>query len=264
MPDYLDLCVALTGRAPLSGSHLPAGRQPTLVITVELPAGADESVYPLLGYHLGLLAPAEIPLVLGLEATTPGPDALKALCAAFATTSAAPMLHMAGVTPEAESVLHLAASLPHFTITKADFAKSWRELNSAATDAHVDLIAIGNPHASCGEITRLAELARGRTVHASSGLMITCGRGEYSKAQALGAVAALEAFGARFITDTCWCMIEEPIIPLQARTIMTTSAKYAHYAPGLVGRSMRFGSMRACVDAAVTGMADEELPPWLQ
>jgi cis-L-3-hydroxyproline dehydratase len=55
----------------------------------------------MLGYIAGQLSPDRIPLLTGLEATTPSRDDLKAMCAAFGTTSAAPMLHVAGHTPEA-------------------------------------------------------------------------------------------------------------------------------------------------------------------
>jgi predicted aconitase len=68
---------------------------------------------------------------------------------------------------------------------------------------------------------------------------------------------------SKFITDTCWCMLSEPVIPPTVRTLMTNSGKYAHYAPGLVGRGVRFGSMAECVEAACSGKAQEDLPAWL-
>jgi len=73
-----------------------------------------------------------------------------------------------------------------------------------------------------------------------------------------------EAFGAKFITDTCWCMLGEPVVPPNVRTLMTNSAKYAHYAPGLVGRGVWFGSMAGCVDAAAAGEAGGDPPDWLR
>ncbi|CAK0830964.1 unnamed protein product, partial [Prorocentrum cordatum] len=33
-PDFLDACVALTGRAPLAGCHLDAGRRAQVVISL--------------------------------------------------------------------------------------------------------------------------------------------------------------------------------------------------------------------------------------
>jgi hypothetical protein len=58
-------------------------------------------------------------------------------------------------------------------------------------------------------------------------------------------------------------MLGEPIVPPNARNVMTNSGKYAHYAPGLTGRSARFGSLVDCVDAACDGHAAGVLPGWL-
>ncbi|MBU2531567.1 MAG: aconitase family protein, partial [Alphaproteobacteria bacterium] len=99
-PDFLDLCIALTGRAPLSGVYVEANRTARRVIDVTLPEGYDDALWPMLGWLAGELSPDRIPLLTGLENARPRDDDLKALCAAFGTTSAAPMLHIAGVTPE--------------------------------------------------------------------------------------------------------------------------------------------------------------------
>lgn len=267
-PDYLDICIALTGRAPLAGCHLDAGRTASVLIELPRTVGADESLYPLLGYHIGALAPSEIPLILGLEQAAPTSDDLKAFGAAFATTSAAPMFHIAGVTPEASPDTVSRDLLRSIAVTKADLAASWNELNSApnnhAGNNRVGLVAIGSPHASLSELERLAALCRGRIKHHDTALVVTCGRAVYEKAAEAGFVAALETFGAQLLTDTCWCMLGEPIVPRDARNVMTNSGKYAHYAPGLVGRSARFGSLADCVDAACDGYVAGIVPGWLE
>ncbi len=38
----------------------------------------------------------------------------------------------------------------------------------------------------------------------------------------------------------------------------------AHYAPGLVGRTVHFASLAECVDAACNARASDRLPAWLQ
>ena len=261
-PDYLDICVALTGRAPLTSCHCPEGRRPQLVIDVARIDTCDDAFYPLLGYHIGMLAPAHIPLIAGLEHLQPRVDDLKAFGAAFATTSAVPMFHIAGVTPEAGLYADLLGSLPRKAVTPFDLRQSWQSLNSAG--AHpADLVAIGNPHASCREMETIASLCRDLVGQRRIDMVITCGRGEYDKAAAAGHVAEIEAFGARFVTDTCWCMLTEPVIPPAARVIMTNSGKYAHYAPGLVGREMRFGSLADCVRVACGLPVRVEPPAWL-
>jgi predicted aconitase len=94
-------------------------------------------------------------------------------------------------------------------------------------------------------------------------LAITCGRAVLEQAREAGHIAVIEAFGATLVTDTCWCMLGEPVIPPGAKTLMTNSGKYAHYAPGLVGRKVHFASLAECVDTACSATASGRLPAWL-
>ncbi|MGF6514109.1 putative aconitase/putative aconitase with swiveling domain [Pseudomonas sp. BT76 TE3572] len=264
-PDYLDICIALTGRAPLIGCHLDAQRKARLQIELPDFGELDDAFYPLLGYHIGALAGSRIPLVLGLEHSKPSLDDLKAFGAAFATTSAAPLFHIAGVTPEAldpTQVLEADADVPVEKIRLKDLLLSWRKLNSAR-DNRVDVVSLGNPHFSLSEFAHLARLCRGRHKHPVVVLAITCGRAVLEQAREAGHIAVIEAFGATLVTDTCWCMLGEPVIPLAAKTLMTNSGKYAHYAPGLVGRKVHFANLAECVDAACSATASGRLPAWL-
>ena len=263
-PDYLDICIALTGRAPLIGCHLEDQRKARLQIELPTLGNLDDAFYPLLGYHIGALAGSRIPLILGLKQQHPDLDDLKAFGAAFATTSAAPLFHIAGVTPEAlDPAQVLDGPLPVIKVSLEDLLLSWHELNSAR-DPQVDVVSLGNPHFSLSEFAHLARLCQGRKRHPDVVLAITCGRAVLEQARAAGHVGVLEAFGAVIVSDTCWCMLGEPVIPPAARNLMTNSGKYAHYAPGLVGRKVHFASLAECVDAACSATASGRLPQWLQ
>src|SRR4051794_30695916 len=102
-PDFLDICIALTGRAPKGGPHVQINRMASLIVNVEgiENANIDDSFYPLLGYRVGALAPSQIPVIVGIKSLAPSKDDMKAFGAAFATVSSAPMFHILGVTPEA-------------------------------------------------------------------------------------------------------------------------------------------------------------------
>lgn len=78
-PDFLDLCMALTGRAPKSGVYFDEGRTPRRIVDVVMPEGADDAFWPLLGWLLGMASPDRIPLLKGLEGANPDEDDLKAL-----------------------------------------------------------------------------------------------------------------------------------------------------------------------------------------
>jgi predicted aconitase len=211
----------------------------------------------MLGYLAGQLAPDRIPLLTGLEASVPSRDDLKAMCAAFGTTSAAPMLHVAGHTPEAAEFSEPADQV---TITRADLARVWAELNLGPQQ--IDLVAFGSPHFSLTECRSVADLAVGHRA-AGTEVIITVGQDVLARARAEGTLARLEAFGAQLFPDICWCSITEPLMPPRARNLMTNSGKYAHYAPGLSGRMVRFGSLAECVETARTGSAPTSPPDWL-
>lgn len=259
-PDFLDLCIALTGRAPCYGVYLDADRAARRVVEVAVPDGHDESLWPLLGWLAGTLAPDRIPLLTGLEGESPGEDDLKALCAAFGTTSAAPMLHVAGITPEADRPP--AANADRARIEVADLRRAWRTLNGDG-GGPVDLVALGSPHFSLAECRRFAALIDGPRNHSDTAVILTVGRATLEAARAEGLAARLEEAGARIVPDLCWCSITEPVFPPQARVLMTNSGKYGHYAPGLCGRAVRFGSLADCASAARTGQAPAGPPGWL-
>ncbi|MFC3057909.1 cis-3-hydroxy-L-proline dehydratase [Paenirhodobacter populi] len=256
-PDFLDLCIAMTGRAPRSGVYLADQRRAGKVLHVTPPKGADDAFWPILGYLAGLHAPDVVPLITGLEALPASRDDLKALCAAFGTTSAAPMLHVAGHTPEAHLPPLPGAS--RVDLTRADFAQVWQDFNRAPET--IDLVAFGSPHFSLTECRALAGLLTGRRADRVA-VIVTLSRDVLRAARAEGLLDRFATFGIRTVPDLCWCSISEPVFPPSARVLMTNSGKYAHYAPGLSGRAVRFGSLRACVAAACTGLAPS-LPDWL-
>lgn len=268
-PDFLDIAIALTGRAPKGGPHVQINRLASVIVEIPKfsPEEIDDSFYPLLGYQVGTLSTSEIPVVIGAESFAPTQDDLKAFGAAFATVSSAPMFHIVGVTPEApslEAAIVKGSTVRSIRVQHGDLIRCWDSLNSAPRGQSVDLISLGNPHFSLSEIEALTELCRGRTKDSRVEVMITCGRATYASACRAGLVNELEIFGAQFITDTCWCMITEPTIPQSTNAIMTNSGKYAHYGPGLTGKSFYFGGLVRCVEAACGGNYAEVRPRWMK
>ena len=264
-PDYLDICIAICGRAPNVGCHVKDNRTANLIIDVEKFDLVDDAFFPLLGYQAGRISGGKIPLIRGIEANEIAVDDLKAFGAAFATVSGAPMFHILGVTPEANTVEEATGGnvdLEVIEIGVLDLRSIWRELNTDDAEK-IDLVSLGNPHFSLSEMTRLNDLCRGKTKDERVSIIVTCSRATLEAGRETGVVWELEKFGVDFITDTCWCMIAEPIIPVEAKTLMTNSAKYAHYGPGLTGRKFRFGSLTACVEAVCSGMSPAKFPEWL-
>jgi len=284
--DYLDICAAITGRVPRAGAHLDAHRKATAVLDAtalvkDLADTLGDAFFPALGYLCGLSSEAHVPLVVGLKGRRVSLDDLKAFSAAFGSTASVPLFHMEGVTPEAPdaaaALSQVAGDVEVVALTAAGLADAWARLDSCnrsaavSTAGHaggsqdnvVDLVALGNPHFSLTECAALAELcASSPPKHPHVSLVVTLGREALAQAQAAGHLAPLEAFGASFISDTCWCMLTEPVVPPSSAALATNSAKFAHYAPGLVGRRVHFTSLAGCVRAAATGRA-AAAPAWV-
>ncbi|KAJ5220478.1 Aconitase/3-isopropylmalate dehydratase large subunit alpha/beta/alpha subdomain 1/3 [Penicillium chermesinum] len=269
-PDFLDVCVALTGRTLNSGCHLEENRKAHIEIHIDHTEDADDTLFPLLGYIAGDLAADVVPIITGLESTKATMADLKAFGAAFATTSSAPMFHIAGVTVEAMSQQQIDFHLrdtPRSTVSRADLARQWKRFNTfedEKSSCQIDLVSLGNPHFAFEEIQRLVGLLQGRQKNTTTGIMVTCNRATYSQASKAGLIAVLEGHGVQIVTDTCWCMIQEPVIPRETKVIMTNSGKYAHYGKGLTGRHIRFGGLEQCAAAGCSGQATNLPPAWLR
>ena len=259
-PDYLDLFIAMTGRTPHTGVYLEKNRQPVCEIQVALPSNFDDAIWPMIGWLAGHKSPNGIPVLNGLEDILISNDDLKALCAAFGTTSAAPMIHIKGHTPESE--LQSAKDVKYTTIMPIDLLNLWQNFNTG--NNKIDLVAIGSPHASTSECLKFLELLEENNERVTVPTILTIGRETLSNLDHQGSLNKLSKLGVQVIPDICWCSITEPVFPPKAKSLLTNSGKYAHYGEGLTGRNVRFGSLSDCALAAMTGYVDDEFPDWLK
>ncbi len=265
--NMLECCSAITGRTPKSGVCIDENRLASICIRVQTPRGVDDSFWPILGYSTGAIAGSQIPVLTGVEGLKPTRDDLKAFSAAFATAASAPMFHMVNQTPEAptlEAACSKNITLPLVDLTWKALRHCWDEFNRSPLPRQVDLISLGNPHFSLQEIGRLAQLCAGKEKQEDVAVVVTCGRAQHALAAQAGHVDELKKFGVQFLTDTCWCFIQEPVITKPTRVIMTTSGKYVHYGPGLTGKDFCFGGLEMCVDVACSGRSSGRPPQWLQ
>jgi predicted aconitase len=263
-PDLLDICCAITGRVPRAGLHLTenrAGQVRLRLSGVPEALQRDDSFYPVLGHLAGRIAGDRIPVIEGL-AVEPAEDQLKALGAAAASSGAVALFHLVGVTPEAPTLEAAFQGRPPaetVEITLARLRAARRELTTADGDA-LDMVVLGSPHFSLAEFRRLAPLLAGRRVHPGVKFLVTSSRAMTLLAKQAGALAPLEAFGGRVTVDTC--ILASPMLPPEIKTLMTNSAKYAYYSPGLLRTTVTFGSLEDCVRSAVAGRVVRDEALW--
>jgi predicted aconitase len=250
--DFLDICCALTGRAPAVGLHTDEGRQATLRIDLDVPDRLldDDLFYPVLGHALGEIAGAEVAVIVGLDDRA-GEDRLKALGAAAASSGAVALFHAAGVTPEAPTVESVARSpIRQVTLGIGELIRARRSLNHG--DGPIGAISVGTPHFSARELKALAILVTGQTT--TMPFYVNTSRDVLAEVEPVGVISAIEAFGGTMVTDTCTYIT--PIMDQVQGRVMTNSAKWAFYAPGNLGVGVVFAGLEACVATAISGATE--------
>ncbi len=248
--DFLDICCALTGRAPQFGLHTDDGRRARIHLELQTPDSWPDSdlFYSLLGHAVGRLVGTEVAAISGLDERA-DEDRLKAVGAAAASSGAVAMFHAVGVTPEAATLSEACQGIAveeTYVIDETAIREALAQLNRPKGD--LTAISVGTPHASKAELLHLAELVQGLTtrlpfyVNTSRDMLTAVG----PKVE-----AAIAAFGATVVTDTCTYIT--PIIGDLSGSIMTNSGKWAYYAPSNLGVGVVMGSLDDCVASAVAG-----------
>jgi predicted aconitase len=262
-PDLMDVCAAITGRVPATGLHLTENRAGHLLLRlVDVPCRIqeDDSFYPVLGHLIGRIAQERIPVVEGLD-VAPAEDQLKALCAASASSGAVALMHLVGITPEAPTTEAAFQNKPPQQIIEVTMDKlraARRELTTA-DGQQLDMVVLGSPHFSLSEFKQLAPLLIGKRRHPNVQFLVTSSRLMCNLAEQAGYIELLKEFGGKLTVDTC--ILTTPMLHPEIKTLMTNSAKYAYYSPGLLDTQVVFGRLEDCVRSAVEGriIRDESL-----
>lgn len=241
--DFLDVCAAITGRAPYAGLQTPEARQGTVVFDCRPLGEFTDLTYPLLGHHIGSVVGAEIPVLLGIPADV-SEDDLKALGAAAASAGGVALFHAVGVTPEAPTKVD---GLPVRVVDVETLQHVRQELSTVASQ--LDAVSIGTPHASYAECVRLSELVVGPPLKVP--FYLSTARATRERLAEDGVLQVLEAAGVTVVVDTCTYVTA--ILSPTWKYVMTNSGKWAHYAPGNINVSAVLGSLAECVASARAG-----------
>ncbi|HSV49583.1 MAG TPA: aconitase X catalytic domain-containing protein [Candidatus Acidoferrales bacterium] len=235
------LAAAFIGKTPCYGLHLDENRVPDIHIQVnaELKKLSD---WGALGYAIGKKAENKIPYITGIKSAEL--DELKSFCASVVTYGAKPLFYMKGVTPGAEAQKQPTNTV---TIEEADLKNAYDNINDDVSD--IDFVCVGCPHCSIKEIQEIADLVKGKKVKDGVELWVATSRTAKQLADKRGYTATIEAAGGKFACDTCMA-----VAPLKGRfkALATTSAKGCFYSRQSLMKT-KMGSMKECVEAAVTG-----------
>ena len=262
--DFIDICAAITGRAPYAGLHVTENRRGRLVFRLEgIPHRLllEDVFYPVLGHLVGMESGMLVPAIDGLpDGVTE--DRLKAVGAAAASSGSVGLFHAVGVTPEAPTLDEaLQGAEPERVIgVTPDMVARARDSLTTGADGELRAVSVGTPHFSPAEFERLVALLDGTRVTEGVEFYVSTGRTVLEEAESRGWVEACERAGVTIVVDTCTYVT--PILRTNGGVVMTNSGKWAYYAPGNLGVDVVFGSLEECVRSAVEGRVWRDPDLW--
>ncbi|MBU7038296.1 MAG: aconitase X catalytic domain-containing protein [Theionarchaea archaeon] len=236
----LDLISAVLGVTPSMGLLLDENRKGTVEVLVETDIGHVD--FPVLGYLIGKVIPSGIPYIRGLQGTQ---DDFKNMGAAMAASGGVGLFHVEGVTPEARALGEDSLRDDADTISITDETLSEQEKELSAGSKRADMVFIGCPHLSYGELVRVSRLLEGTKIR--KGVKLLVNTSDHVRKQFMESehVESLERTGASLVSLCPLALFETP--SLRRRSIVTNSGKMRYYAP------VYYRSLDTCLEEAVGG-----------
>jgi len=234
------LAAAIIGKTPDYGMHVPENRRPNISVNVEAKL-QDETKFGALGILLGRILADKIPVIQGLENASE--TDLKQLSAALGSTGMTNMFYLKQDNHQIKQ-----EKLQKMNVETQDIKRTIESLTTASTQKP-DLIFIGCPHCSRNELAQIACLAQDKKIKPQAELWVCTSR--HVKQQAAADVEKIERSGGHVLTDVCTIVSWTEMLGI--KTIMTNSAKTAHYAPTLSKAETILAPLTECLKTAFQG-----------
>lgn len=250
------LSAAITGYVPLTGSHLEAYRHAEVVIkpgtAIDFNSfnDADWDAYSLAASRK---CKEKRPAFLGIPSDI-GLTALKHLLAVIAVESGLAVMHIVGLTPEAQTLqMALAGTEPlaEHVIGKKEMDEAYALANTSK-DRNIAFVLLGCPHLTLREIRDLAEVLDGKKINKNVKLIAATTRLLLEQAEDMGFARVIRDAGGILTTDMCIAFAGSNV----KGTIATNSIKAVFFYTGFCASApneVKFGSIKECGGAALTG-----------
>lgn len=150
-------------------------------------------------------------------------DLFRALAAAAAASGSVAMIVVEGTTPGWQKLAEASKGAERVKVGWRDVA----ELVEEQAELSTELLYVGCPHASLGELERLLSALKARSRKAGAAeVWVTTSRLTYNAAKEKGVAQELERLGVRFVLDTC--LVVSPLKE-KLRRVTTCSGKAFFY-----------------------------------
>ncbi len=248
------LAAGLTGRTPRYGLHLDENRKGTCRFRA-LCHPESLSDWGALGAIVGRAAGSywDVPVIEGII-SPPSSDEMKHMGAAMASFGSVPLFHMVGVTPEATTLEACCEpeSLPCTEIGEQDIADFYGSYGGKGDK--VDVVVFAAPQLSLVEMSRVADLLDGKTVHPKTSLLVATSPQVAADAGRMGLIARIEASGAMVLEGMCFynSYAREMGEANGWKRLLSNSVKLVNIIGGY-GYQPALANMEDCVASAVAG-----------
>jgi len=232
------LAAAIIGKTPECGVHKAENRQPRVLVKLEKQL-QSEIEFGALGIFLGKILEDKIPIIQGLQ--TASQDSLKQLGAALTSTGMVNMFYHEDMSVKFHEIEKI-------NVETKDVKATIENLTTTSTK-RPDLVFVGCPHCSLSEIKQITDLIGDRKVKNGTEFWVCTSR--HIKEKARKYVEKIEKSGGHVLTDTCAVVTWTDNLGI--KTIMTNSAKTAHYAPTLNKAETVLAPLKECLKTALKG-----------
>ena len=255
-PANMVLYSAITGVMPEYGMHLQENRKGQMLFEVNpdvLPELQDIGDYVALGGAIGFRAVDRVPVVAGLEQMTN--EQAKAFCACVSPALTYPMIHIVGITPEAQTLEdafrgEIPNDVERIPIGKAEVRALYHSVQQTE-NREIDVAVVGCPFLTLEEFVGLADILDGRKI--KKHLWLYTDYIIYSAAKKAGLVGQVEKSGARVVHSCCPGLIDRDFEVAESLVYATDSLKMATLGAGIGFPKNWLGTRRDVVNAAITG-----------
>ena len=232
------LAAAIIGKTPDYGIQKAENRQPKVLVKLEKQL-QSEVEFGALGIFLGKILEDEIPIIQGLQNASK--DNLKQLSAALASTGMVNMFYCENRDIKINEIEKI-------NVETRDIKQTIENLATTSTQKP-DLVFVGCPHCSLNEIKQASELIGSRKIKDGTEFWVCTSR--HIKEKAGKYMEKIEKSGGHVLTDTCAVVTWTD--KLGIKTIMTNSAKTAHYVPTLNKAETILAPIKECLKTAFKG-----------
>ena len=248
------LASALTGLVANYGYHRDEGRAGQFHVHVKTPL-KNVTDFGSLGYWTGRLVESAVPVFTGIENATV--DEMKMLGAALASSGSVALFHIVGLTPEAASLDEAlqGKKVKELQFGAGELAEAEQKLNKNSGE-NVSLVAIGCPHASIEEIEEISSFLKDKKVREGLHFWVITSVGTKAIAERGGYLDIIEHAGGKIVLDTCPILspMQDLIKANGLKSMVTNSAKLAHYGPGQIAIPTYYGDLSRCLNTVVSGV----------